>query len=154
MKGHADVLEGLNEALSEELTAVNQYFLHSEMCENWGYKKLASFIKKESIDEMKHAEALIERILYLDGTPNMSKYQKLNIGQNVPEMIKNDLKLEYGAVAMYNRLAELAGKKGDEGTAELLKKILKDEEGHVDALEAHEQQIKDMGLQTYLSVQL
>jgi len=154
MKGNADVLEGLSEALSEELTAINQYFLHSEMYENWGYKKLSSFIKKESIDEMKHAEALIERILFLDGTPNMSKYQKLNIGQNVPEMIKNDLKLEYGAVAMYNRLVELASKKRDEGTAELLKKILKDEEGHVDQLEAHEQQIKDMGLQTYLSVQI
>jgi bacterioferritin len=154
MKGNADVLEGLNEALSEELTAINQYFLHSEMCENWGYKKLSSFIKKESIDEMKHAEALIERILFLDGTPNMSKYQKLTIGQSVPEMIKNDLKLEYGAVAMYNRMVELAGKKGDEGTAELLKKILKDEEGHVDHLEVHEKQIKDMGLETYLSVQI
>jgi bacterioferritin len=154
MKGNADVLEGLSEALSEELTAINQYFLHSEICENWGYKKLSSFIKKESIEEMKHAEALIERILFLDGMPNMSKYKKLSIGHSVPEMIKNDLKLEYGAVTMYNQLVALAGEKGDEGTAELLKKILKDEEAHVDRLEAQEQQIKDMGLETYLSVQV
>jgi bacterioferritin len=152
MKGNADVLEGLNEALSEELTAINQYFLHAEMCENWGYKKLASFVKKESIDEMKHAEAIIERILFLEGSPNMSKYQKINAGQAVPELIKNDLKLEHAAVAMYNRLIENAVKKADQGTAELLKKILKDEEGHVDALEAHETQIKEMGLGIYLSV--
>jgi len=154
MKGDADVLESLNEALSEELTAINQYFLHSEMCENWGYKKLSAFVKKESIDEMKHAEALLERILFLEGTPNMSKLQKLNIGKTVPEMMKNDLKLELGAVAMYNRFVELANKKNDFGTAELLKKILKDEESHVDGLEAQEEMIQDMGLQVYLSVQI
>lgn len=154
MKGDAHVIDLLNEALSEELTAINQYFLHAEICENWGYKKLAAFIKKESIDEMKHAEELVERILFLEGTPNMSNYQKLKIGKTVPEMIANDLKLELGAQAMYNRLISAALKKEDQGTADLLKKILKDEEGHVDGLEEQESMIRDMGLQVYLSVQL
>ncbi len=154
MKGKAEVIESLNEALSEELIAISQYFLHAEMCENWGYKKLAAFNKKLSIDEMKHSEELIERILFLEGTPNMTKPQKLNIGKAVPEMIQNDLKLELGAVEMYNRLIEIADKKHDQGTVELLKKILKDEERHVDGLEEQTDQIKDMGLQTYLSVQI
>jgi bacterioferritin len=153
MKGNADVIEALNEALGEELAAISQYFLHSEMCENWGYGKLSAFSKKNSIDEMKHAEALIERLLFLEGVPNMSKPLKLNVGKNVPEMMKNDLKLELGAVAMYNRLIEIANKKNDFGTAELLKKILKDEESHVDGLEEQEDGIRDMGLQVYLSVQ-
>ena len=152
MKGNAEVIESLNEALSEELTAINQYFLHSEMCENWGYKKLSAFNKKQAIDEMKHAEALIERILFLEGLPNMSKYQKLSIGATVPDMIKNDLKSEVAAVALYNRLIELAVKKGDQGTADFLKKLLKDEEGHIDELESHQDKIRDMGLQVYVSV--
>jgi len=154
MKGNADVLESLNEALSEELTAINQYFLHAEMCESMGYKKLSAFVKKESIDEMKHAEALIERILFLEGAPNMTKYHKLTIGQTIPDMFKNDLKLELAAVAMYNGLIELAAKKGDQGTAELLKRILKDEEGHVDGLEEINDMIKEMGLGTFLSTQV
>jgi len=154
MKGNEDVVKGLNEALSEELTAINQYFLHAEMCESWGYKKLSGFIKKESIDEMKHAEALVERILFLEGTPNMSKYQKINVGQTVPEIIQNDLNLEYGAVEMYNRLIDVAARKNDQGTVELLKKLLRDEEDHVDGLEEQTGKIKDMGLQTYLSVQV
>ncbi len=154
MKGDSEVLESLNEALGEELAAINQYFLHSEMCENWGYKKLSAFIKKESIDEMKHAEALMERIIFLEGTPSMGKSMKLNIGKTVPEMIKNDLKMEIGAVAMYNRHIELANKKNDQGTSELLKKILKEEENHVNNLEEQEDMIKDMGLQVYLSIQV
>jgi bacterioferritin len=154
MKGNSEVLESLNEALGEELMAINQYFLHSEICESWGYKKLSAFIKKQSIDEMKHAEALLERILFLEGTPIMSRNLKLNIGKTVPDMIKNDLKLETGAVAMYNRLVEVANKKNDYGTTELLKKILKDEEEHVDGLEEQESKIRDMGLQVYLSVQI
>ncbi len=153
MKGNAKVLDALNEALSEELTAINQYILHSEMCENWGYDRLAGFIKKESIDEMKHAEMLIERMLFLDGTPNMSKYQKINIGSTVPEMIDNDLHLELQAVALYNKLIEVAIAAKDNGTAELLKKLLKDEEAHVDGLEEQMDQIKGMGLQNYLAVQ-
>jgi bacterioferritin len=154
MKGNAEVIASMNEALSEELTAINQYFVHSELCENWGYKKLSAFIKKESIDEMKHAEALIERILFLEGTPNMSKYQKLTIGSTVPDIIKNDLKLEEGAVVMYNKFIDLAVSKNDQGTAELFKKLLKDEEGHLDGLEEQQDKIKDMGLQVYLSVQI
>ena len=153
MKGNPKVLDALNEALSEELTAINQYMLHSEMCENWGYDKLAAFIKKESIDEMRHAEALIERILFLDGVPNLSKYRKLNIGQIVPEIIENDLALEYDAVSMYNKKIVLAVEVKDHGTAELLKKLLKDEEDHVDGLEEQQELIKGMGLQNYLAVQ-
>ncbi len=151
MKGNPKVLEALNEALSEELTAINQYFLHAETCENWGYGKLAAFIKKESIDEMKHAEKIIERILFLDGSANMSKYRKLNIGQSVPEMFENDLKLEIEAVAMYNGLIAVAIEGKDHGTAELFKMLLRDEESHVDALEEQQSQIKGMGLQNYLS---
>jgi len=153
MKGNKKVLEALNEALSEELTAINQYMLHSEMCENWGFDKLAAFIKKESIDEMKHAEQLMERILFLDGTPNMIKYRKLNIGASVPEMIENDLKLELEAVAMYNNLTAVAVEEKDNGTAELLKKLLRDEEDHVDGLEEQQTRIKGMGLENYLAFQ-
>ena len=154
MKGNAEVIKSLNEALTEELAAISQYFLHAEMCENWGYKKLSALNKKQSIDEMKHAEELIERILFLDGVPKMTSPQKLNIGQAVPEMLQNDLKLELSAVAMYNRCIDLAAKKNDQGTVELLKKLLQDEEGHVDALEEQLDQIKDMGIQTYLGFQL
>jgi bacterioferritin len=154
MKGNTEILELLNEALSEELTAINQYFLHTEMCENWGYKKQSAASKKQAMDEMKHAEALIERILFLEGRPNMSKYQTLTIGQTVPDMIANDLKLEVGAVALYNKIIEVAAKKNDQGTAELLKKILKEEEGHVDGLEEMQDEIRDMGVQIYLSVKI
>src|SRR3954462_13804454 len=102
MKGSQKVIDLLNEALKEELTAINQYFLHAEMCENWHYHKLADFIKKQSIDEMKHAETLIERILFLDGSPNLTELMKLNVGANVKEQLTSDLKLEIGAVAAYN----------------------------------------------------
>jgi bacterioferritin len=150
MKGNAEILDLLNEALSEELTAINQYFLHGEMCENWGYKKQSAASKKQAIDEMKHAEDLIERILFLEGKPNLSKYQNLTIGQNVPDMVANDLKLELAAVALYNKIIDTATKKNDQGTAELLKKILREEEAHVDGLEEMKDQIRDMGVQIYL----
>jgi len=153
MKGNADVIACLNKALSEELTAINQYFVHAEMCENWGYKKLADLNKKQSIDEMKHAEELIERILFLEGKPQMVT-QKLTVGSTVPDMLKNDLKLEISAVAMYNNFVNIAAKKNDQGTVELFKELLEDEEGHVDSLEEQLDQLKDMGLQVYLSVQL
>jgi bacterioferritin len=153
MKGNADVIKALNGALSEELTAVNQYFVHSEMYENWGYEKLASLNKKQSIDEMKHAEKLIERILFLEGKPQM-EYKKLNIGSAVPDMIRNDAKLEESAVVMYNEYIVLAAKKNDQGTVELFKELLQDEEGHLDNLEEQLDQLKDMGLQVYLSVQM
>lgn len=153
MKGNSEVIEALNDALSEELTAVNQYFVHAEMYENWGYKKLAELIKKQSIDEMKHAEELIERILFLDGIPLMTT-KKLSIGSKAPDMLKNDLKLEVGAVAMYNKYIALAAKKNDQGSVELLKELLEDEEGHLDKLEEQLDQIKDMGIEVYLSVQI
>jgi bacterioferritin len=154
MKGNAEIIVLLNDALSEELSAINQYFLHGEMCENWGYKKQSAASKKQAIDEMKHAEILIERILFLEGKPNLTKYQKLTIGQTVPDMIANDLKLEVAAVVLYNKIIEAATEKNDQGTAELLKKILKDEEAHVDSLEEMQDKIRDMGVQIYLSVQV
>jgi bacterioferritin len=153
MKGDAEVLGCLNEALAEELMAINQYFLHAEMYENWGYAKLSDLMKKQSIDEMKHAEALIERILFLEGMPVLGKEHKLVVGKTIPEMINNDLQLELKAVAMYNRIIRTASDKNDHGTEELFKKLLREEESHVDGLEEQEDNLRDMGLQVYLSVQ-
>jgi bacterioferritin len=153
MKGNAKVLAELNKALREELTAINQYFLHSEMCENWGYHKLSEYIKKQSIGEMKHAETLMERILFLDGSPSMQPLD-VKIGGTVKVMIENDLALEVGAVKMYNEAVVLAVKEGDNGSRELFEKLLQDEEEHVDFLEAQLQQIKDMGYERYLSQQI
>src|ERR1700761_6697503 len=113
MTGSPKVIEMLNEALKEELTAINQYFLHAEMCENWHYDKLGSYIKKQSIDEMKHAESIIERILFLDGVPNLTELMKLSVGQSVRDQLQSDLALELNAVAMYNRLVTLAREEGD-----------------------------------------
>jgi bacterioferritin len=153
MQGNPKVIAALNEALKEELTAISQYFLHAEMCENWHYLKLSSHIKKESIDEMKHAEALIERILFLEGTPNLVEPMRLSIGANVKEQLENDLKLEIEAVEMYNRFVKLARDEGDNATRELFERLLKDEEGHVDWLEAQVHQISELGYQRYLSGQ-
>jgi bacterioferritin len=150
MKGQPEVLSALNEALAEEIAAINQYFLHAEMCESWGYEKLGGMIKKESIDEMKHAESLMERILFLEGMPALGKVQ-MNIGHTVPDLLSNDLKLETGAVQMYNRLIQAAIKADDQGTAELLKQILKDEERHVDEIETQLDLIKGLGLENYLT---
>jgi len=152
MKGNAKVLKELNHALQEELTAINQYFLHAEMCENWGYTKLAEYIKKQSIDEMKHAEVLIERILFLDGSPSMEPLE-LNVGGNVKGMIESDLNLELSAVKQYNTAVQIATEEKDNGSRDLLVKLLKDEEEHVDWLEAQMHQIKEMGYERYLSVQ-
>ena len=154
MQGNPKVIARLQLALKEELTAINQYFLHAEMCENWKYEKLAKFIKKQSIDEMKHAEKLIERILFLDATPNMTELMTLNIGQNVKDQLENDLKLEIAAVAMYNESAKIAREEGDNSSRELFEKLLKDEEEHVDWLEAQVHQIKEMGYERYLSQQI
>src|ERR1043166_9644742 len=120
MKGNSKVIAVLNEALTEELMAINQYFLHAEMCENWRYGKLGDFIKKQSIDEMKHAEVLIERILFLDGTPNLIKPIQLSVGRNVKEQIESDLKLEVGAVGLYNRAVQVCRDEGDNASRELL----------------------------------
>ena len=154
MQGNPKVIAQLQEALKEELTAINQYFLHAEMCENWGYKKLGSFIKKQSIDEMKHAEELIERILFLDGTPNLTELNHLNVGANVKAQLENDLRLEVGAVGMYNSAIKIARDEGDNASRELFERLLKDEEGHVDWLEAQVHQIKEVGYERYLSRQI
>ena len=154
MKGNPKVIIELNAALKEELTAINQYFLHAEMCENWKYDKLGSFIKKQSIDEMKHAEMLIERILFLDGTPTLTELMRLNIGQNVKEQIESDLQLELNAVAMYNASIQIARDEGDNASRELFERLLKDEESHVDWLEAQLHQIQEIGYERYLSQQI
>jgi bacterioferritin len=154
MKGNPKVIASLNEALKEELTAINQYFLHAEMCENWHYHKLADFIKKQSIDEMKHAEVLIERILFLDGAPNLTELMKLGVGANVKEQLASDLKLELGAVEMYNRFVKLARDEGDNASRELFERLVKDEEEHVDWLEAQMHLIEEIGYERYLSQQM
>jgi len=154
MQGNPKVIAALNEALTEELSAINQYFLHAEMCENWHYEKLGDYIRKQSIDEMKHAEELIERILFLDATPNMTEPMTINIGRNVREQMESDLKLEIGAVAMYNRATQTARDEGDNGSRELFEKLLRDEEEHVDWLEAQLHQIGELGYERYLSQQI
>jgi len=154
MKGNPKVIAHLQEALTEELTAINQYFLHAEMCENWKYEKLSKYIKKQSIDEMKHAEALIERILFLDGTPGMTETLNINVGGNVRAQIESDLKLELNAVEMYNKAIEVARVEGDNASRELFERLLKDEEDHVDWLEAQLHQMKELGYERYLSQQM
>ena len=154
MKGNPKVIIELNAALKEELTAINQYFLHAEMCENWKYDKLGAFIKKQSIDEMKHAEILIERILFLDATPSLTELMQLNVGQNVKEQLESDLKLELNAVAMYNASIQIARDEGDNASRELFERLLKDEESHVDWLEAQLHQIQEIGYERYLSQQI
>ena len=152
MRGNDQVIAQLNLALKEELTAINQYFLHAEMCDNWGYHRLGSYIKKQSIDEMKHAEVLIERLLFLDATPKMD-YMDLTIGANVKAQLEADLKLEHNAVAMYNNAIKVSREANDDTSRDLFSKLLKDEEEHVDWLEAQMHQIKEMGYERYLSNQ-
>jgi bacterioferritin len=153
MKGNEKVIAALNEALHEELTAINQYFLHSEMCENWGYERTAKYVRKLSIVEMKHAEKLIERILFLDGTPNMAAPVQLSVGTAVRQQLENDLNLELGAVKLYNNAVKLARAEGDNGSEQLLQSILKDEEDHADWQETQLSLIKEIGNELYLSEQ-
>jgi bacterioferritin len=153
VRGNDRVIAKLNEALREELTAINQYFIHAEMCENWGYHGLSAEIKKQSIGEMKHAESLIERILFLDGTPSMDP-QKVNIGQNVRAQIESDLKLERDAVVMYNKAVKLAREAADNMSADLFERLLKDEEEHVDYLETQLHIIEEIGYERYLAQHL
>ncbi len=153
MKGNAKLLTVLNQRLADELTAINQYMVHSEMCENWGYSKLHMAIRKQAMDEMHHAEWLIERIIFLDGSPTVSKLNDINIGKTVPEMISNDNNDEHDAVRTYNAAIKLAHEVGDEGTVDLITKILKMEEGHVDWAEMQRSQIEQMGLENYLANQ-
>jgi bacterioferritin len=154
MKGKPEVLKALQEMLEEELGAINQYFLHNEMCENWGYERLSERLKKVSIAEMKHAEELIERILFLEGSPNLSELPKLNIGINVKQQLESDLALEHGAVAGYNQAIAACREAGDNGTADFLKGILKQEEDHVDFFEEQLGLIDQIGVQNYLAQQL
>jgi bacterioferritin len=154
MKGNDEIIAVLQDVLCAELTAVNQYFIHARMNENWGYKKLAAYIRKESIEEMRHAQDLIDRILYFDGAPNMQKYLKINVGRTVPEQFQFDLEVEYQAVPRLNTGIEVARAQGDNGTRALLETILKDEEAHVDWLEAQLGMIKEMGVQNYLAQQM
>ncbi|MGK9477725.1 bacterioferritin [Melioribacter sp. OK-6-Me] len=154
MKGDAKLLDVLNDLLADELTAISQYMVHSEMCEQWGYGKLHEAIEKQAIDEMHHAEWLIQRILFLEGTPVVNKLKKMNIGKSVPDFINNDQEAEADAVKAYNDAIALARKVGDESTAELLTKILKMEEGHVEWAEKQRAQISQMGLDGYLSNQV
>lgn len=154
MKGDPKIIDLLNEVLLGELTAINQYFLHAKMCQNWRYDRLYDKIRHESIDEMKHADWLIERILFLEGLPNLQKLGKLNIGQTVVEMLNNDLGIERVAIPLLNKGIEQARLAGDNGTEDLLKRILVSEEEHVDWLEAQLDQVKQIGEALYLSQQI
>ncbi len=154
MKGNDEVVQVLQDVLCAELTAINQYFIHARMCENWRYQRLAAHSRKESIEEMKHAQILIDRILYFDGAPNMQKYMKINVGKTVPEQHQSDLQVEKDAVGRLNAGIELARAKGDNGTRVLLEEILKSEEEHIDWLEAQLHQIQEIGVENYLAQQL
>ena len=154
MRGEKDVIALLNEVLTAELTAVNQYFIHSMMCRNWRYKRLAEHSRAESVEEMKHAQDLIERILYLEGVPNMQRYFKIQVGQTVPEQHAFDLEVERAAVKRLNAGLEACRAKNDNGSRLLLEKILKEEEEHIDWLEAQLGQIEEIGLQNYLAQQI
>ena len=154
MRGNNKVIAALNEDLKAELTAINQYFLHAEMFHNWGYERLYELTKKEAVDEMKHAEKLLERILFLDGAPNMSELFPLKIGGNVKEMMANDLALELEAVARYNNHVKLCVEVGDNGSRELIEEFLVNEEEHVDFLESQLHQISEVGYERYVSQQI
>jgi bacterioferritin len=154
MRGNDQILATLNKLLAEELTAINQYMVHSEMCDDWGYGKLHKAIEKIAIDEMKHAEKLIGRILFLEGAPTVTKLNPVNIGKDVAAMIANDLGAEGGAVPAYNAAILQAGELKDAGTRVMLQDILVDEERHTDWLESQRDQIAQMGLQNYLTLQV
>ncbi|MDY0291976.1 MAG: bacterioferritin [Desulfuromonadaceae bacterium] len=154
MKGNPQLIDELNNRLAEELGAINQYFVHAEMCEDWGYGTLQDEIKQRSIQEMKHAEQLIERILFLEGRPIVSNLGKITIGKQVEEMHKYDSIAEVDAIQKYNDTIKLATEVGDNGTKSMLEQILKDEEQHLDWIEEQQDQIEQMGVQRYLSKQI
>ncbi len=153
MKGNPKVLERLNARLREELTAVNQYMVHSEMCANWGYNRLHDAIERRAVAEMKHAEKLIERILFFEGKPEVGQLNRINIGANVPAQIEKDLASEVDAVKAYNDDIKFAAEAGDNRTRDLLQSILEDEEEHVDWLETQQDQMEQMGVGQYLATQ-
>lgn len=154
MQGNPKVISALNEALREELLAINQYFIHAMMCEDWGYLHLAKYIRKTSIKEMRHAESLIQRILFLEGTPNLTRPMELVVGATVKAQFENDLKLELESVQSYNRFVRTAKEEGDNGSRELLESLLKAEEAHVEYLESQLELISQMGYEYYLAYQL
>jgi len=154
MKGNAKLTEAINDVLTAELTGINQYFIHAKMCENWGYHRLYEATHKEAVDEMKHADEIIERILFLEGIPNMQRLAKVKVGETVPQQLKLDHSLEVEAVGRLNKAIGLAVEVEDNGTRELLEKILTSEEEHVNWLEAQLELIKQVGEQNYLSEQI
>ena len=154
MQGNPEIIDSLNDILTAELTAINQYFIHAKMCGNWGYEKLEHRIREESIDEMKHADELIERILYFDGVPNMQRLSPVRVGETVDEQLQVDLELEYAAVERLNNGIAVCVAKGDNGTRELLTDILVSEEDHIDWIETQQDTIRQIGLENYLAQQL
>jgi bacterioferritin len=154
VKGDPAIIDLLNQVLTNELTAVNQYFLHARVCENWGYERLYKKLRAESIDEMKDADDLIERVLFLEGLPNLQRLGNVNVGENVPEMLRLDLELEKGAIDVLNRGIEQCRRAGDNGSAELLEEILEGEEEHANWLEAQLTLIDQVGVAAYLSEQI
>ncbi|MDB4953879.1 MAG: Bacterioferritin [Myxococcales bacterium] len=154
MKGNEEVLNLLNQLLTNELTAINQYFIHAKMCQNWGYERLAVRLRDESIDEMKHADLVISRILFLEGVPNLQRYHKLHVGETVREQLESDLQLEYAAIAFLNQNVEASRKAGDNATEDLMKRILVAEEEHTDWIETQLELIRQVGEQNYLAQQM
>ncbi len=154
MKGEPAIIEAMNEVLTAELTAINQYFIHHKMCENWGYERLAKKKREESIEEMKHADSIIGRILYFDGIPNMQRLSPIRVGENPVEQHKLDLAVETEAVARLNKAIALCREKGDNGSRELLEGILVNEEESVDWLEAQLHIIEEIGKEQYLAEQI
>ncbi len=154
MKGNEEVLGLLNQLLTNELTAINQYFVHAKMCQNWGYERLAAKLREESIDEMRHADELIGRILFLEGVPNLQRYHKLHIGETVREQLESDLQLEYSAIAFLNQGIAAARTASDNATEDMMTKILVSEEAHTDWIETQLELIRQVGEQNYLAQQL
>ena len=154
MKGNDKVIQTLNDVLTAELTSINQYFIHAKMCQNWGFHKLAKKIRDESIDEMKHADIVISRILFLEGVPNLQRYHKLHVGETVKEQFESDLQLEYAAIAFLNQGIKAARDAHDNASEDLMTRILVSEEVHTDWLETQLELIKQVGEQNYLAQQI
>jgi bacterioferritin len=154
MKGNEKVIAGLNALLADELTAINQYMVHGEMADSWGYEKLHEHFEKRAMDEMKHGEKLIARILFLEGLPIVSKLNEIHIGSEVPKQLANDHEAEAGAIKMYNDVIKVTGEAHDFATREILEAILEDEDRHIDDIEERQDQIQHMGLQLFLSTQV
>jgi bacterioferritin len=154
MKGNEEVVSLLNQLLTNELTAINQYFIHAKMCQNWGYDRLWEMLRAESIDEMRHADEVIGRILFLEGVPNLQRYHKLHVGESVKEQFESDLQLEYAAIAFLNQGIKAAREHGDNASEDMMTKILVSEEQHTDWIETQLELIKQVGEQNYLAQQM